>query len=65
MLLEYRRYREGGIDKKACWNRFVNAAVALAQMQFPNPFPTEFSPNRMNAAKTPEEGTIVTGVKEE
>ena len=63
LVINYAKYMKNGIDKKACYNRFLNAAINLAKLAEPNPFPAE---KEMNAATRPNhEGTVVTGVHED
>lgn len=62
MVINYQKYLRGGVGSKAAYGKFINAAIALAQLKMPNPFTYDHS--EPNAAKTPVEGNKVTAVAE-
>ena len=62
MMLNYRKWQRGGVDKKACHARFINAAISLARIGMPNPF--SFTETEDNAQAWPTMPGIVTAVKE-
>ena len=64
MMYNFKRHLRGGVDKHSAYNKFLNAAVALAQLDAPNPFGghTEITDNA--AAKPTKVGQKVTGVFE-
>ena len=56
--------RKNTVGTKAAYGRFMNAAIALARLQMPNPFKFEEVEDNAHARPT-EPGQIVTGVLEE
>ena len=62
MVINFKKWQKNGIDKNASHNRFINAAIALAQLNIPNPFNVKTRDNA-NAVPTAV-GQIVTAVKE-
>ncbi len=44
MVFNYAKYLKGGVDKKSSYGRFINAAIALAQLQAANPFEHDNDP---------------------
>ena len=62
MVKAYQRHLAGGVDKKSAYGKFVNAAIALAELDMPNPFMAANLAD--NAATRPDEGHIVTAIYE-
>lgn len=62
MVFNYAKYLKGGVDKKSSYGRFLNAAIALAELNMPNPFVADNLED--NAATRPDEGHIVTAIYE-
>lgn len=63
MVLNYKRWQQGGVGDRAAHGRFINAAKALAELGMSNPF--KYVEMHDNAYAVPTEpGQIVTGVEE-
>lgn len=64
MVINYAKsQRKNTVGTKACFGRFINAAISLARLRMPNPF--TFDETRHNAQAMPTEpGQIVTAVVE-
>lgn len=62
MVINYKKWQRGGIDKNISHNKFINAAISLARLGMPNPFNGDL---KQNANPYPTEpGQTITAVAE-
>ena len=61
MVYNYARHTRGGVDAHSSYGKFVNAAIALAQLQMPNPFKLEETQDAAEVKPT-KPGQKITGV---
>lgn len=62
LINNYKIWQKGGVGDRISKTHMINAAIGLAKLGMPNPFPM---PKHSNAVKKPDGVHKVTAVKEE